>query len=131
MIANFNNVEWGDLEDRITHESQAGKKVSYFAGPVFRSSDRFFNELKLGVPAAERRKGMRVPQSFWKIVAWVDDEGLQSAGFMLDQRDEIERHGPITEELDFGKYKKISIRDIERATGLRFPELVAVDTFGT
>ena len=69
MIANFNNVEWGDLEDIITRESQAGNKISYFAGPVFRSTDRFFNELRLDVPASERRKGMRVPQSFWKIVA--------------------------------------------------------------
>ena len=131
MIANFNNVEWGDLEDIITAESQAGKKVSYFAGPVFRSTDRFFNELKVGVPASERRKGMRVPQSFWKIVAWVENSALNAAGFMLHQTDEIDLHGPITEEINFGNYKKVPIKDIEQATGLRFPELVAVDTFGS
>lgn len=131
MIANFNNVEWGNLEDTITDESQAGKKVSYFAGPVFRSTDRFFNELKVGVPASERRKGMRVPQSFWKIVTWVDDSGLNAAGFMLHQTDEIELHGPITEEINFGDYKKVPIKDIEQATGLRFPELLEVDTYGS
>lgn len=131
MIANFNNVEWGDLEDIITHESQAGHKVVYFAGPVFRSTDRFFNELKLDVPASERRKGMRVPESFWKIVAWLDDTGLNAAGFMLHQRDEIDLHGPITEEIDFGDYEKVPIEEIEQATGLRFPELVEVDTYGS
>lgn len=128
MIGNFNNVEWGDLEDIITRECQAGNKVSYFAGPVFRSTDSFFNELRANVPATERRKGMRVPQSFWKIVAWVEEDKLKAAGFMLSQADEIERHGPILEEMSFGAYRQTSIGDIEQATGLRFPELRAADT---
>lgn len=128
MIANFNNVEWGDLEDIVTKECQAGKKVSYFAGPIFRSSDPFFNELKSGVSASERRKGMRVPQSFWKIVAWVEEGDLKSAGFILDQTDEITARGLI-EEMNFGTYRKRPISDIERATGLKFPELLDVDTY--
>jgi endonuclease G len=129
MIANFNNVEWGDLEDIITRECQAGHKISYFAGPVFRSTDRFFNELRLDLPASERRKGMRVPESFWKIVAWVEDSELKAAGFILHQTDEIERHGPIAEEIDFGKYRQVPVGEIEQATGLRFPELKSVDTY--
>ncbi|MCL5995138.1 MAG: DNA/RNA non-specific endonuclease [Chloroflexi bacterium] len=129
MIADFNNVEWGDLEDIITRECEAGHKVSYFAGPVFRSTDRFFNELRLDVPASERRKGMRVPESFWKIVAWVEDSHLKAAGFMLYQTDEIERHGPIVEVIDFGKYRQVPIGAIEQATGLRFQELKRVDTY--
>jgi endonuclease G len=127
MIAHFNNVEWGDLEDLITDETEAGHKLSYFAGPIFRSSDRFFNELRLDVPPAERRKGMRVPQSFWKIVAWIEESQLKAAGFILSQADEIERHGPIVEEIDFGKYRSVPIAEIERAIGLRFPELLRVD----
>jgi endonuclease G len=129
MIANFNNVEWGDLEDIVTRECSLGKKVTYFAGPVFRSSDPFFNELRRNVPAAERRQGMRVPMTFWKIVAWVENSKLKSAGFMLTQRDEITAHGLI-EEINFGQYRKKRIKDIEQATGLKFPELVQVDTFG-
>lgn len=132
MIGDFNNREWGDLEDIITREALAGKKLSYFAGPIFRSADRFFNQLRSDVPASERRKGMRVPESFWKIVAWVDDEGLHAAGFILEQTDEIAAHGPITEEIAFAQYevKQQPIKDIERATGLRFPELSEVDTAG-
>jgi endonuclease G len=129
MIANFNNVEWGDLEDIITRECQAGNRISYFAGPVFRSTDRFFNELRLDVPAPDRRKGIRVPECFWKIVAWVDNSDLKAAGFMLYQTDEIERHGPIAEEIDFGQYRQVPIGEIEQGTGLRFPELKNVDTY--
>lgn len=130
MIANFNNVEWGDLEDIVTRECNLGKRVSYFAGPIFRPSDPFFNELTNFAPAAERHTGMRVPQSFWKIVFWVEDGALKSAGFILRQTDEIEAHGPIAEEINFGTYRKTPITEVEQRTGLRFPKLVAVDTYG-
>ena len=129
MISNFNNVEWGDLEDIITRESEVGNRVSYFAGPVFRSTDRFFNELRANVPAADRFRGMRVPETFWKIVFWVEQGKLKAAGFVLVQTDEIAAHGPITEEINFGKYRKRRVNDIEALTGLKFPKLVAVDTF--
>lgn len=130
MIANFNNVEWGDLEDIVTRECNQGNKVSYFAGPIFRPSDPFFNELTSFAPEDERRTGMRVPQSFWKIVFWVEDGALQAAGFILRQTDEIEAHGPIEEEINFGTYRQKRISDIEQRTGLRFPALVDADTFG-
>jgi endonuclease G len=129
MIANFNNVEWGDLEDHITRHLERGNRVSYFAGPIFDVEDKFFNELKAGVPAAQRRKGMRVPTKFWKIVAWVEGGQLLAAGFVLDQSDEIREHGLITEEIDFGQYTQTLIEEIELRTGLTFPELRAADTF--
>lgn len=129
MIANFNNVEWGDLEDIVSDESGSGKKISYFAGPVFRSTDRFFNELRADpVPPNELHTGMRVPESFWKIVFWVEEGKLQAAGFVLRQTDEIAAAGPL-EEINFGAYKKTKISDIEQETGLRFPKLVDADTF--
>lgn len=127
MIRNFNNVEWGDLEDLVTDESMAGNKISYFAGPIFRSTDRFFNELKSD-PPANIHTGMRVPESFWKIVFWIEEDELKSAGFVLRQTDEIAAHGPI-EEISFGNYRKTRVSDIEQETGLRFPKLVTVDTF--
>ena len=129
MIANFNNVEWGDLEDVVSNETAAGNKISYFAGPVFRSTDRFFNELRVGVPASELHTGMRVPESFWKIIFWVEAGKLAAAGFVLFQTDEIAAHGPIDEEINFGTYRKTRITDIEQMVGLKFPKLVAVDTF--
>ena len=130
MIRNFNNVEWGDLEDIVTEECKKGNKVSYFAGPMFRSSDPFYNELRAKqVPPAQRRQGMRVPETFWKIVVWVEDSKLKAAGFILTQKNEIDEHGPIKEEINFGTYKQRSIADIEEGTGLRFPKLRAVDTF--
>lgn len=130
MIGNFNNVEWGDLEDLITRHLEEGNRLSYFAGPIFDVEDKFFNELKAGVPSSERRKGMRVPTQFWKVVAWVDGGELKSAGFILDQSDEIRAHGPIREEkLDFGRYKQTSIAVISQRTGLLFSVLGDVDTY--
>lgn len=130
MIGNFNNVEWGDLEDRITRHLEEGNKLSYFAGPIFDVEDKYFNELKANVPAAQRRKGMRVPTQFWKVVAWVEQGKLRAAGFILDQSDELRAHGPITEErLDFGKYEQTPISVIQERTGLTFSQLVEVDTF--
>jgi endonuclease G len=129
MIADFNNTEWGNLEDIVTRECNEGHKVSYFAGPIFRPSDPFFNELTSFVPEDEHHTGMRVPQSFWKIIFWIEDDELQAAGFILRQTDEIEAHGPIEEEINFGTYRKKRISEIEQRTGLRFPVLVDADTF--
>ncbi len=129
MIANFNNVEWGDLEDIITRESAKGNRITYFAGPIFRSSDRFYNELRSNVPLSEIYTGMRVPESFWKIVAWVDNSTLKAAGFILHQSDEIQSVVPILEEINFEKYESIPIPNIQSATGLLFPTLLPVDTF--
>jgi endonuclease G len=130
MIRDFNNREWGDLEDIVTKECKdLGHRVTYFSGPIFRSTDPFYNELRRDVPPSRRRQGMRVPESFWKIVAWVEDSKLKAAGFILEQKNELEEHGPITEEINFGTYQKRPISEIEAATGLRFSKLRAVDTF--
>jgi endonuclease G len=129
MIANFNNVEWGDLEDIVSKHVLTGKKVSYFAGPIFDVGDRYFNQLKAGVPAAQRRRGMRVPTCFWKAVAWVEAGRLHAAGFILDQSDEIQAHGPITEEINFGNYRQKPLTEIQDRTGLTFGVLIEADTF--
>lgn len=130
MIGNFNNVEWGDLEDIITRHLGEGNRLSYFAGPIFAVEDPYFNELKANVPKADRRKGMRVPTQFWKVVVWVEGGRLRSAGFILDQGDEIREHGPIHEEkLTFGSYKQSPIAVISERTGVLFPEMEAVDTY--
>ncbi|MCE4553689.1 DNA/RNA non-specific endonuclease [Roseateles cellulosilyticus] len=129
MFADFNNNEWGNLEDIVSRHVMSGRRVSYFAGPIFSVDDPYFNELKAGVPASLKRQGMRVPTRFWKIVAWVEAGRLQAAGFVLDQSDEIREHGPITEEIDFGSYRPRPIKEIQSRTGLKFPKLVAADTF--
>ena len=59
MIANFNNVEWGDLEDIVTDELADGGRISDFAGPIFDVEDRYFNQLKKGVPAAHQNQSLR------------------------------------------------------------------------
>jgi endonuclease G len=120
MISGFNNVEWGDLEDLVTKELKGGRKLSYFAGPVFRSSDPYYYELtSFSGPSGNRRTGMRIPLSFWKIVAWIEGGNLKAAGFILQQSDELKAHGTI-EEIDFGNYKKRRIKEIEDRTVICF-----------
>jgi endonuclease G len=126
MIANFNNVEWGDLEDLLTRHLESGKKLSQFSGPIFSRGDPYVNELRRGVPPARKHKGMRIPLSFWKIVAWVDEDGAHSAGFILTQREELDEQGRLP-EIDFGRYRPVSIKTIEDRTELKFPELKRIE----
>lgn len=129
MVGDFNNREWGDLEDIITTHLKAGHRLTYFAGPVFDVHDPYFNELKAKVPAGQRRIGMRIPTRFWKVAAWVEDGTLKAAGFILDQSDELRAKTPITEErLTFPGYRQAPIATIELRTGLRFPDLIPFDT---
>lgn len=72
---------------------------------------------------------MRVPTRFRKIVAWVEKQQLKAARFVLDQSDEIQAHGPITEEINFGAYKQHPITEIQDRTGLMFSDLAGADTF--
>ena len=77
---------------------------------------------------APSRRGRKRHNWRRQIVAWLEASKLKAAGFVLHQEDEIEAHGPITEEINFGTYRQRPITEIEQSTGLRFPELVLVDT---
>lgn len=46
----------------------------------------------------------------------------------LNQAEEVNCYGPIPEEINFRKYRQVAIGEIEQAMGLRFQELVEVDT---
>lgn len=62
-------------------------------------------------------------------MAWVEQDRLQTAGFVLDQSDEIRKQGPITDEIYFGAYSQTSIKEIEARTGLLFNQLRVADTY--
>lgn len=75
MISNFKNVEWGDLDDIVTRECNQRNKVSYFAGPIFRSTDPFFNELTSFVPVSERQES---------VLDWTKQPNLFRFGVQVD-----------------------------------------------
>jgi endonuclease G, mitochondrial len=133
QIHEFNDQEWGDLEDHILNTAAGDDlRVSVFAGPVFSAEDPFYDDLKRGTRGRRRRDGptstMRIPLVNWKIVAWVSDGDLKAAGFLRDQSAELEDAGPL--EVDFGgaEQEQALISEISERTGLSFPGLAEVDT---
>jgi endonuclease G len=85
-----------------------------FSGPVFRSSDREY-------------RGVLIPTAFWKVVAFLSDDGKPSAtAYMIDQSREL---GDL--EAAFGRFKTYqrSIARIEELTDLDFGNLKDYDGF--
>jgi endonuclease G len=83
QVANFNrSVQkgvWGQLENLILKQART-EKYSIFAGPVFRSDDRFFRGVDDGGVAR-----VAIPRQFWKVVVARSGDELQTFAFLLDQ----------------------------------------------
>jgi endonuclease G len=69
---------WGILEKVVLesgaeHETGKTSKISVFNGPVFKDDDPVY-------------KGIQVPLNFFKIIAWLTDDGaLKATAFKLSQ----------------------------------------------
>jgi endonuclease G, mitochondrial len=83
QVANFNrSVQkgvWGQLENLILKQART-ERYSIFAGPVFRSDDRFFR----GVDDSGVAR-VAIPRQFWKVVVARSGDELQTFAFLLDQ----------------------------------------------
>ena len=110
----MNQQTWLGLEDYILKNARAEKlKVSVFNGPVFRKDDMTY-------------RGVQIPKEYWKVVA-MRSEGRRSAtAYMISQENLL-----TDLEFVFGKYKtyQVSIRRVEKLTGLKFGELSKYDGF--
>lgn len=106
---------WGKLEEHISSQGKKNKRrLCVFNGPVFRPSDRPY-------------RGVKVPDEFWKVVVFADDDGAPAAAaFVLTQADLI---AGLEEKFDLGEYRSVQvrIRDLEERTGLDFGPLVGWD----
>ena len=78
QMAAFNQKTWLSLEDYILKNTRRWRdRVTVFTGPVFREDDRLY-------------RGIRIPLAFWKVVAFLSDEGNPSAtAYMIDQEKEL------------------------------------------
>jgi endonuclease G len=125
----LNQKIWNELEDHILGTVDARDlKVSVFTGCIFREDDQ-----------AQRRTGIKVPMSFWKVVASVSrgarrgrDSGgqLQVQAFIMSQEHLVK---PSDLEHIFGKgheTHQVTVQELERLTGLDFHKMRAADTFG-
>jgi endonuclease G len=73
---------WLGLEDHVLAYARINEnRISVFTAPVLAEDDPVY-------------RGVQIPQSFWKIAAWTttmqDTTVLRAAGFVLDQRPQLE-----------------------------------------
>ncbi|MET3457280.1 MULTISPECIES: DNA/RNA non-specific endonuclease [Pseudomonas] len=115
QMAAFNQKTWLELEDYILDNTRRWKaRATIFTGPLFRDDDQTY-------------RGVQIPTAFWKVVAFLGDDGKPSASaYMIDQRQELEQL-----ELVFGALKtyRRSVDQIEALTGIRFAGLADYDGF--
>lgn len=110
-----NQRTWLGLENYILRNGRAWKeRVSVFTGPIFGVNDVAY-------------RGARIPAAFWKVVAFLSDDGRPSATAYVVQQDEELR----LLEAAYGAYKTYqrSVRHVEALTGLSFNRLRDYDGF--
>ncbi|WP_268796712.1 DNA/RNA non-specific endonuclease [Pseudomonas huanghezhanensis] len=115
QMAAFNQKTWLELEDYILQNTRRWKaRATIFTGPVFRDDDPTY-------------RGVRIPKAFWKVVAFLADDGRPSASaYMISQTSEL---GKL--ELVFGELRtyRRSVSQIQQLTGINFGELANYDGF--
>ena len=112
QVAKFNRSNlkglWGQLENLVLDQAET-ERYSVFAGPVFRSDDRFF----LGVDDAGSVR-VAIPRQFWKIVVARSAKKLHTFAFILDQ----DLSGTELEGLEFAvdkpwRERMIAVKDLD------------------
>jgi len=108
---------WGRLENTVfDDQAPHGLRVSLMAGPVFGKNDRRFEQ---------NGQSCLIPDEFWKVVAYRDDEDGRDKvfGFLLTQRHLVD---PliVPEGLQFERWlwARVTLEDLENRTGVRFPK---------
>ena len=79
-----------------------------FAGPILDPSDPQY-------------RGVAVPRSFWKLLAYVVDERLRARAFMLTQ--DLAGLEPITFDEQYVIHG-LSVPDLQERTGLHFAQVL-------
>jgi endonuclease G len=112
---------WQGIENYVLDNAQADDiRVTVFTGPVFTEDDPDYRYVK-------------VPKSFWKIVARVERGRLLATALLADQSDRItklpERMSEGFDDMSKVKSFQVSVAEVERLTGLDFGPLRDHDTF--
>lgn len=114
----LNRKTWLRLEDAMLASARLNRvRISVFTGPILSAHDPVIREV-------------HVPTAFWKIVAYVGDDGVLCAhGFVQRQTalvDDVRRNERLR-ELQPAAQDQVPIRDIATESGLDFGPLVAAD----
>ena len=115
QMAGFNQKNWLDLENYLLDNTRRWQaRATVFSGPVFSEADRHY-------------RGVQIPSAFWKVVAFLADDGRPSAtAYVISQSSELDR---LT--LLFGRFRTYqrSVLQIEQLTGIDFGALSDYDGF--
>jgi endonuclease G len=115
QLSAYNQQTWLGLEDLVLGSTRRQhERATVFTGPVFRADDPVY-------------RGVAIPLAYWKVIAFVHDDGTPSAtAYMIDHDVDLGRV-----ELIFGPYRTYqrSVAAVERATGLDFGALALRDGF--
>jgi endonuclease G len=115
QMGKFNQRTWLSLEDYVLKSTRVlRERVTVFSGPVFAKTDREY-------------RGVLIPEAFWKVVAFVSNEGRPSTtAYIIGQTEELSEL-----EAAFGRFQtyQCSVRSIEGKTGLDFGPLRDLDGF--
>ena len=107
---------WGELEDAIFADVDVDRlRVSLIGGPIFADDDFPY-------------RGVLVPRSFFKVIAYVEGGSLRAKAFVLTQ-DDLEANVRAFGLEKFRVYQT-PVRDLETRTGLTFGDLAHSDTLG-
>jgi endonuclease G len=112
----FNAGIWLSLESYALDNARDDRmRIAVFTGPFLLADDPI-------------REGVRIPRSFWKVIAFIHDgtRKLCATGYTMSQEDFLR-----DDEFVFGRHKTAQTRiaDIERRAGLSFGRLAALDPF--
>ena len=123
QIQEFNaHVEWYKIERQVAGGAkEERRRITEFVGPILRSTDPSYDDLRGAGSTARLGTGIRIPLRFWKIVCWVENGALKHEALILDQRDELEAAGPLEFALTVPVgVTRATVKQIEDLTDLSF-----------
>lgn len=114
---NFNQDEWRVPEKVVeTFNKDKNDRLCIFTGPIFTQFDRWYTRKSLN-------KAVRIPSGFWKVIAYIDKKTnkLECQAYIMYQDTEFLLDKKGQKKIEIGNYQ-VTITEIERLTGLEFPE---------
>jgi endonuclease G len=115
QLSVFNQRSWLGLEDYIlANTGRVGQRATVFTGPVFRQTDPVY-------------RGIAIPLAYWKVVAFIHNDGRPSASaYLIDHDVDLD-----AQSLLFGAFKTYqrSVSSIKGLTSLDFRSLHQFDGF--
>jgi len=115
QVPELNRGVWGDLEDYCRELVQSGKELYIVAGPVGSKG------------SIGKKEKIAVPAKTWKVIVVLDRPGLGVSGITSNTRAiAVEMPNDASVKGKGWKSFRVSVRQVERETGLNFLSNVPV-----